>query len=136
MEMAAVELNISVARLVFDGTPCSSRRRLLQDKSYSAFKLTVIDEQGQPSPSSTFVTDDIMKVFGWTLVDELKVKVDVSSEVFTTGRLSETQEFNVPTPQAISWQSRFLFWYFFQLRSVLPTLFVFNYLIYLFIGTG
>jgi hypothetical protein len=109
--LAAVELNISVARLVFAGTLCPSRRRLLQDTSYIGFELTVIDEQGQPAPSSTVVTDEIIEVFGRTLVDELNVKVEVASEFFTTGRLSATREFNVPTPQSISWQSRFLFWY-------------------------
>jgi hypothetical protein len=62
--LVAVELNVSVTRLVFDGTLYSSGRRLLQEKSYRAFKLTVIDEQGQPAPSSTVVTDDIIKVFG------------------------------------------------------------------------
>jgi hypothetical protein len=113
--LAAVELNVSVARLVFVGTLCSSRRRLLQDTLYSGFELTVIDEQGQPAPSSTVVTDKIIKVFGRTLLDELKVDVDVASDVFTTDGLSVTQEFNVPTPQAISWQSRFLFWYWLRL---------------------
>jgi hypothetical protein len=61
--------------LVFAGTLCSSRRRLLQD-SYSGFELTVIDEQGQLAPASTIVTDDVIKVFGQTLVDELNVDVD------------------------------------------------------------
>jgi hypothetical protein len=120
VEVVAEEAGVSSAQLVLDPIICPGRRLLLA-ASWRGFVITMFYAAGQPAPASVAFTNEMLDTIGNVMTDSvlLSKNYDLTAKLSSTASsagATYNQDFEspvAPTPQpTISWQSRFLFWYY------------------------